>query len=190
MLPAIEIQYRKVSREILNDFERQIDKSISLKIYLDPLEHFDPPADVVIYINEHLTEIIIGGVSGVLTSAFWDGVKFLWSRVAKKSTKEHRSDIDINFRISPDRTIEFNLTGNIGSAEINTLVGQILKYLADVEQQDKDFANSNLIDMRDTKPRIRVRYNPATKNLEVVNVAEQQKRTEEMIRKLMDGLSS
>jgi hypothetical protein len=190
MLPTIEIQYRNVRRDILIDFECSIDKSIELKIYKDPLDHFDPPADVLIYVNEHLTEIVVGGVSGLLTSAFWDGLKMLWSKVVKKSTKKHCIDIDLNFKLSPDRTIEFHLQGNVDAAQINALVSQILKYLVDVEQQRKDFGNLELIDKRDSKPRLRVRYNPTTKQFKVVNVSEQQKRTEEMIRRLMDGLSS
>lgn len=190
MQPIIEIQYRKVPRDILEDFEQQIDTSIHLKIYEDPLDHFDPPPDLVIYVNEHLTEIIIGGISGVLTSAIWDGVKALWRKVIKKSTKEHESDIELNFKISSDNTIEFHLSGKIDHNRIDSVVSQMMKYLSDVEQHKRDFSNVQLLDKQYSKPRIRVRYNPSKQQIEVVNATEERKRTEEMLRKLMDGLSS
>jgi len=190
MLPSIEIQYRKISRETLNDFERQMDKSINLRIYEDPLDHFDPPADLVIYVNEHLTEIIVGGISGILTSAVWDGIKSLWHKIATKSTKEDPREIELNFKISKDKTIEFNLSGNVNPEQIDPIVAEMLKYLRDVEQNRRDFKNIDFFDTQSAKPRIRVRFNSSTKKLEVVNITMEMKKREEMIRKLMGRLDS
>lgn len=120
MKTSIEIQHRKLPREILSDFEKSIDKSISLKIYEDRLEHFDPPAEIVIYINEHLTEIIVGSASGVLASEVWSGIKLMWKKLTKQKKEDDskRSDIELNFTIKPDRTLEFTLDGNVDPKHI------------------------------------------------------------------------
>src|SRR5690349_3372201 len=48
MKPTIEIQYKNVPREIFSDFEK-LDKSVGVKIYHDENDHFDAPAEILIY---------------------------------------------------------------------------------------------------------------------------------------------
>jgi hypothetical protein len=176
MKPSIQVQFRKVPREILSDFEKNIDKSIELEIYEDPLDHFDPPADIVIYINEHLTDLIVGGVGGLLTNALWDGLKALCKRVINRRKGD---SIELKFRIKPDKTLEFNLVGDINPNHVDAITEKILKYLKDIERQKEDFANPDFKDRFDVKPRIRVRYNPKTEQLEAVNFTELRKQIEE-----------
>ncbi len=85
------------------------------------------------------------------------------------------SEIELNFTIKPDKEIEFNLTGNIDPKNIDVITEKILSYLKDREQQQKDFANPDFKDKHDVKPRIRVRYNPKTERIEIVNFAELKK---------------
>jgi hypothetical protein len=183
MKPDIQVQIRNLPREILSDFEKSIDKTIALEIYEDTNDHFEPPADIVIYINEHLTDIIVGGVGvGLLTNAFWDGLKALWKRVINRKKE---NSIELNFTINPDKEIEFDLIVNIDPKNIDAITEKILNYLKDKEQQQKDFANPDFKDKHDVKPRIRVRYNPKTERMEIVNFTELRKRDEELLKRII-----
>jgi hypothetical protein len=187
MKPSIDVQFRHLPREILRDFESKIDKSISLKIYEDKNDHFEPPADIVIYVNEHLTEVIIGGISGLLTGALWDGIKALLSKVIKR---KKGNSIELDFSIKHDRTIEFSLTGDVDLKSVETIVENILEYLKDAEQQERDFANLNFKERPNEKPRIRVRYNPKTDRLELINFTVQRKENEERFKEVAKKLRS
>lgn len=148
----------------MKDFETKIDKTISLEIEEDTHDHFELPAEIVIYINEHFTEIIASGVGvGLVTNTLWDGLKALWKKVKRENC------IELNFELRDDRTIEFDLNGNVDPNHIEAITEQIDKYLKDATQQKKDFANPDFKNQQDVKPRIRVRYNPRTEQLEVVN---------------------
>jgi hypothetical protein len=183
----IEIQYRKVPREMLNDFEKSIGKSVGLKIYEDPNDHFDPPADIVIYVSEHLTEIFVGGASGILFTEVWSGIKALWKKVL---TKKKKNDIELIFKVRADREVEFYLQGNIDPKIVESVTDKMLAYLRDQDQKQKDFLNPDLMDELYSKPRIRVRYNPKTKEVEVVNFAELKRQSRELFLRSIKGLSS
>ena len=100
MKPIIEIKFRNVHREILKDLETKIDKSISLEIEEDTHDHFEPPAEIVIYFNEHLTELIVGEVGvGMLTNALWDGLKALWKKIKKENS------IELNSKLRSDKQL-------------------------------------------------------------------------------------
>jgi hypothetical protein len=188
MKPGIQVQFSRIPRKIFSDFEQNIDKSIELEIYEDLALHFEAPADVIIYINEHLTDIIVGGVGvGLLTNGLWDGLKALFEKVIKR--KKH-TRIELSFRFKSDKTLEFYLAGDVGANQVDTIVEKILKYLVDLEQQKKDFANPDFKDNRDVKPRIRVRYNPKTEKLEIVNFAELKKNEEGLLKRLFQRLNS
>ncbi len=102
MKPSIEIKFRNVLREILIEFENKIDKSIPLEVHEDTDDHIDPPAEIVIYLNEPLTEIIVSGIDPS-TNTIWDGLKFLWKRMKREN------NLELNFGFKPDKTIEFDL---------------------------------------------------------------------------------
>jgi|GEM_PF-6692835 len=188
MKPSIQVQFRRVPRKVFSDFEQKIDKSIELEIYEDLAYHFEAPADVIIYINEHLTDIIVGGVGvGLLTNGLWDGLKALFAKVIKR---RKQTRIELSFRFKSDKTLEFYLAGDVSPNHVDAMVEKILKYLIDIKQQKKDFANPDFKDKRDVKPRIRVRYNPKTEKLEVVNFAELKNDEEGLLKRLFQRLNS
>ena len=188
MKPSIKVKFSRIPRKIFSDFEQDIDKSIELEIYEDLALHFEAPSDVIIYINEHLTDIIVGGVGvGLLTNGLWDGLKALFEKVKKR---RKQTSIELSFRIKSDKTLEFYLAGDLSHNQVDTIVEKILKYLLDLEQQKKDFANPDFKDKRDVKPRIRVRYNPKTEKLEIVNFAELKKNKEGLLKLLLKRLNS
>lgn len=187
MKPAIEVEFRKVPRGILSDFEKSIDKSVSLKIYEDTNDHFEPPADIVIYINEHLTEILIGVASGFLTSALWDGIKLTWGKLiafGSSKKKEDKARIELSFKVEQDKSVEFNLSADFDPKQVDTVVNKILDYLKEKDQQNKDFGNPAFREDDAPKPKIKMKWNPKIKNWEPENFDEYRKRKEELLREL------
>ena len=181
MTPSIEIKFRNVPREILIEFENKIDKSISLEVHEDTNDHLDPPAEIVIYLNEPLTEIMVSSTDRS-TNTFWDGLNSLWKKIKREN------NIELNFGFKPDTTIEFDLNGNIDPNQIDGITEDILRYLKNTDQQKKDFANPDFKQQQDDKPRLRVRYNPITDQLELVNFTAVRKQIEEAFRRLAGRL--
>ncbi len=92
----------------------------------------------------------------------------------------------MTFKIAPDKTIECTLAGNVAPESIDMLTDKVFEYLKDKERQKKDFDEPDF--RSDTKPRIRIRYNPETNQYEPVNFGEMRKRDEEMMRSIMREL--
>lgn len=184
--PDIEISYRHLPEEILKDFHLNFDCSIVLHISHDKKEYFDftgGPADILIYIKEHQTELIAGGL---LVNAAYDGIKFaiknLWKRLIKHYSK-HKTDyqdnknyISLNFEIKPDKTLQYQLKGCVDEKIVDQLTDSIFEYLQNEEKRNNDFNNSELRDSHTLKSRIRMCYNSQTNEWEPVNFTELKKK--------------
>lgn len=198
MKPIIEIKYRNLPREIISDFETSIDKSVSLSIYHDENDHFDASADIVIYINEHLTEILVSGVTGLLSSgikyAISTSFKKLIAYISKQKKKEHKEGknrIELSFKIKPDKTIEFNLeSNNVDLKTIDDINDKIFNYLKDKDQQENHFSNLSFKDNDSPKPKIKMKWNPKIKKWQPENFAEIIKQNEELIRRFNQKMDS
>jgi len=180
MTPSIEILFKDISQEILHEFESKIDKSIEVKIQAIT-EDLEQPAEITIDFNEPITEIIVGSES---SHAIEDGLKALWKRVKREQS------IELNFRLKLERTIEFDLNGNVDPNQIDEITEKVVHYLRNLEQQKKDFENPDFKAQDDVKPRLRVRYNPITDQLEVVNYSIVRKQMEEAFKRLAGKFKS
>jgi hypothetical protein len=191
--PDIEIRYRHTPKQLINAFTENVDKSISVKVHQDDLEYFDGPEDIVIYVKEHITELIAGGI---LVNAAWDVIKYaiisIWRLLVAFCSKRKAIDknIDLVFEMKSGSSIEFRLSGNVDPSTIGDLIKWIENYLRDKERQKKDFINPDFIDKRESKPRIRVRYNSETKTFELLNYKNLEKQRQELIKRLMNGLDA
>lgn len=165
------------AKEIADDFIRrigEINPPISMQIqYGDKnVDHFDGPADIIVYFNEHFTELVI---SSVAIPTIWEGLKLglvlLWRRVApsKESKYEKAHTVEIKFKVSHDKTIQYDFQGNIEANEANAAIEKMLKYLRSKDQHEKDFRNPDFKDLNDKKPRIRIRYNSDAKDWEIIS---------------------
>jgi hypothetical protein len=168
--PSINIEVNNAPRDLVIGFDERLDKSIVLTINhsQENADHFEGPADIVIYINEHLTELI---VNALIANAVWEGIKYgiesTWRKIvpSKKYKNKDTRRIEIKFKIDSNHTIEYELDGNVEANEINALTSKIIDYLKNKEQQVKDFNNPDFKDNDDRKPRIRIRYNSQSRGL-------------------------
>jgi len=189
----IEIRYRHTPKQLIDAFTEKVDRSIAVKVHKDDLEYFDGPEDIVIYVKEHITELIAGGI---LVNAAWDVIKYaiinIWRSLVAFCSKRKAVDknIDLVFEMKSGNSIEFRLSGNVDPSAINELMKWVENYLRDKEQQKKDFTNPDFIDKKESKPRIRVRYNSETKTFELLNYTNLEKQKQELIKRLMNGLDS
>jgi hypothetical protein len=197
MEAKIEIHYGKIPKEIINDFETGIDKSISLTLHHENAEegevnHFEEAADILIFVNAHLTELMVG----ITGSLVYDGIKYAvkstWKKLRdhyskkKREYQEEQNCIELNFKIAPDKTIECTLAGNVAPESIDMLTDKMFEYLKDKERQKRHFDEPDY--RSDTKPRIRIRYNPETNQWEPVNFGEMRKKDEERMRSIVRKL--
>jgi hypothetical protein len=200
MTKNIEIKYRYVPPEIIKDFEIHIDESLSVDIIHDN-EDYDNfiggPADVIVYINQHLTELIIGGY---LINATYDGIKYAiigtWKKIVKYYSKQKnelqkdKNFIKLKFKVKSGKTVEFDLNGNISEKLIESLTDKIFSYLKNQDQQEIDFSNRELKNMEDFEPTLRFHYNSKSKKWEPVNYTLLRKQIEELMRKASEDFDS
>jgi hypothetical protein len=198
MRSEVRIEFKRIQGALINEFKEEIDKSISVEVYHhdESIDSFTgEPPDIVIYINEHLTDLII---TGLLLPALYDGIKrairIIWQKIAKMwiakkpRYEEYKNDIIINFRISSEKTIEFLLKGNLDPKSIESITEKLFSYLSQHSTLDKidipDFQVKN------EKPRIRIRYNSDSESWEVVNQANLEKELKKKIDNWMNKLDS
>ena len=193
MKPSIEIQFRKIPGEIIEGFGASIDESISLTIYHDENDHFEPPADIVVYVNDHLTELIVGGL---MVNAVWDGIKYavgaVWKKLITYCSKRKKGNeyLELSFRLKPDRTIDFSLNGSFDHTMIDTAMKEIHNYLIDKERQEKDFNNPAFKDNIESKPKIRMKWNREIRNWVPENYAEIRRQHEQWLKTVNRKLHS
>ena len=192
----IEVRYKQLPFEIIEEFENNIEKaSISITVIHDKDQYYNAtggPADIIIYIDQHLTEIIVGGVSGLVINGVYDSIKTIWKKLRayyyskQIEIQEDKNYISLNFKLKPDRTLKYSLEGTVDEKIINNLTKNIFEYLENTEKQNKDFQNPDYKDKDDFKPKIRMRYNPKTNSWNPVNFAEFEKWRDEQIRQAED----
>jgi len=197
----IQITYRHLPAEITGDFQNLSDKSdltVSTRHDKEEFSNFTGgPADIEIFIDTHLTELIVGGL---ILPAVYDALKYsiktTWKKLAayyKKKNIEIQEDknyISLTFNLKLDRTLEYSLEGTLNEQTIDKLNEKIFEYLKNANKQNKDFLNSDFKDKDDTKPKIRMRYNPQTNSWDAVNFAEFEKWRDEQMKRIQDELDN
>jgi hypothetical protein len=192
----IKITYRHVPADILNDMTTLETKNVKVTLHHDRLEHFNAsggPADIVIYINNHLTELTVGGL---LVNAVYDGIKFCiksaWKKlVAHYSSRKSKyyddgTSITLSFEIKPDKTVEYHLEGKVDSAAIDELTEELFRHLKNVSLIETQISNPDFQDDPEDKPKIRMRFNKKTGIWEPVNFAEWRKELKDYLKRAED----
>lgn len=192
----IKITYRHVPADILNDMTTLETKNVKVTLHHDRLELFNASggsADIVIYINNHLTELIVGGL---LVNAVYDGIKFCikssWKKlVAYYSSRKSKyyddgTSITLSFEIKPDKTVEYHLEGKVDSAAIDELTEELFRHLNNVSLIEKQISNPDFQDDPDDKPKIRMRFNKKAGKWEPVNFAEWRKELKNHLKRAED----
>ncbi len=180
----IEIYYMRIPDEVVNDLSLEIKNSLRIKIVrqTEYSNFTGGPADIIIYVEEHLGEIIASGIVGntaftsvrYLIAGIWRKLVSLYKK-DKSGIQQDKNFISLNFKIHSDRSIEFDLAGDIDENVVGKLTEQVFDYLKDKNRIESDLNNPQF-QVRDTeKCKIRMRLNPITKEWEPVNFTEIEK---------------
>jgi hypothetical protein len=165
MEKELKLVYRHIPSEIIVDFENLESEGILIKE--DPLDYFSGgPSDIVLYINQHSTELII---SSLLLPAVYDlikaTIKSAWKKLIFHYKKKNRqlekeyNCLKIELDIDSERKMEFRLDGDIDPLIVNDISEKLFDYLQNQEIQKRAFENQNNIWRNNIKPTIRIRYN-------------------------------
>jgi hypothetical protein len=190
---TVDVRYRHIPKDVVDDINRLSDKNINVTLHHDRLEHFNATGgvtDIIIYINDHFTELVSGGL---IVNAVYDGLKFCirttWKKLIKyyssrkSNYRDESNSITLSFKIKPDKTIEYHLEGTVSDNSIDKITDRIFDHLQDSKEIDNHFNNPEFQDGIEEKPKIRMRYNKATDKWEPVNYANIRKEMDDILRK-------
>lgn len=194
----VVIEYMRIPDEIAKDFASEVDNSIHIKLVKSKeYESFTGgPADIIIYIKEHLTEILVGAIVG---PAVYDSIKFsisrLWKKLIsfysrKRTIEEDKNCISLNIEFKNEGEVEFILSGSVKEKEIQEIINGLFDYLKAQNRIKTDLMNSDYQDKDSTKPKITMRFNEETKSWEPVNVVQLRKQFDELLKNASMGFDN
>lgn len=195
MKEEIKIVYQHyVPDELITGFEKlQLSSQLQVDIKNEKEEqkyyNFAGPeiADIVIYIQQNTTELIVNGLLAKLAyDALKGGLKFLWTEISKLAIKklqangkETDTSKSIYLRLSnKERAVEVLLEGNIDNDKADKVIDDALKFVSS-ENLNKIFENPDFIEGKIEKPRIRIKFNREKQIWEPENFGEYRRKIEE-----------
>lgn len=200
MRPIIDIEYTNVPKDVVKDLFALKQYGIDINCHFEEEEFYSfdgGPNDILIYINNHLTELIAGGI---IVNAAYDilksGIQFTWRKVVqfyKNQKGEHQADknnIILKLKIGADRTIEFTLKGNINEDQINIIINKLFLQLNSLNKiyllfEEKQYHNSD-----EDGRHIEMYYNENEEKWLPVDFEMKRKEWDDFIRNIQDGLDS
>ncbi len=207
MTEEFKIVYQHyIPEELIGDFEKTgLSEKLDIELVLEKEEQKyynftgSEIADIVIYIQQHTTELLVGGL---LVSATYDilkgGVKLLWTGLSKLAVKKLQSggkETDkpksISIRLmGKERAVEIVLDGDVNEEQADKIIDESFKYV-NSEKINEDFKNPDFIpNSKAEKPRIRLKYNKKKQIWEPENFGEYRRKMEEYQRWAEQNLDS
>lgn len=174
MTEEFKIVYQHyIPDELISEFEKiGLDKQLQVDIRKEKVEQKyynftgSEISDIVIYIQQHTTELI---VCGLLVNLAYDtligGIKLLWTGLSKLAIKKLQSDgkvtekpKSISIRLmDKDRAVEIVLNGEVPTDEqASKIIEESFKFM-NSSKLNEAFNNPDFIP--NEKPRIRLIYN-------------------------------
>lgn len=200
---SIIFQYY-LSKKLIQEFENlhlNTKKNSSIQIGVEPksqLENFEGKeiSDIVIYIQQHKTELIVGGlIVNATYDIFKSGIKFLWTGLCKLPIKKskHKKDIPqksitVKFE-SNDRIAEVAFEGDIDVTQIESVIDKAIDFI-NSDKLETAFKTPDFIPSREDKPRIRLKFNQDKQIWEPENFGDYRRQMEDMMRWAENNLSS
>jgi hypothetical protein len=184
MINAVKVIYSDyIPDELIQDFRHTLKGKLTGEVQViknkHEYENFTGSefSDIAIYIEQHITEIIISGVIG---NAAYSVVKHslvkLWAgfrAFIKKRNIVKEGDqlaITVNFH-NQEKEIEIVLQGDIEAEDLEKIINRVFDFL----QSDlliRAFEKADNIEVLKNKPKIRLIFNEETKQWEPENFGE------------------
>jgi uncharacterized OsmC-like protein len=194
MKEEIKIIYQHyIPDKLIADFEKLgVDNQLQVEIKKEKEEqkyyNFTGSviADIVIYVQQHTTELI---ASGLLVNLAYDtfkgGLKLLWTGISKLAIKKLQSKgkesdkpKSISLRLmDKDRAIEVVLNGDVDEKQADKVIDEAIKFISS-EKLNEAFKNPDFIPEQTEKPRIRLKFNKEKQVWEPENFGEYRRQIE------------
>jgi hypothetical protein len=194
MKEEMKIVYQHyIPEELIADFEKLgVDHQLQVEIKKEKEEQKyynftgSEIADIVIYVQQHTTELIVGGLLVNLAyDTFKGGLKLLWTGISKLAIKKLQSkgkETDklksISLRLmDKDRAVEVVLEGDVDDKQADKVIDEAIKFISS-EKLNEAFKNSDFIPEQTEKPRIRLKFNKELQVWEPENFGEYRRQIE------------
>lgn len=176
MIEEFKIVYQHyIPDDLISDFKKTgLNEKLDIELVLEKEEQkyynftSSEIADIVIYIHQHTTELLVGGL---LLSATYDllkaGLTLLWTGLSKLTIKKLKSGDKETFKpkcisvrlVGKERAVEIVLDGDVNEEKADKIIDESFKYI-NSERINEDFNNPDFIPNNNAeKPRIRLKYN-------------------------------
>lgn len=197
MQNEIKIVYQHyIPESFISDFrESKIDSVLQTKVEIEQIDQtryssFNGPeiSDIIIYIQQHSTEII----AGVFITTLYDTLKAslvtLWSRLSEYSDKQLKdAGKEVNqpkqitlYLKNKNREVEICFKGDVNQEIANNIIGDSFTFINSEKATDA-FANpDNIEEPKAARPKIRLLYNKETKSWEPENFGDYRREMEEL----------
>ena len=127
-------------------------------------------ADTIIYFKQHLSELI---ATGLLTPAAYDLIKttiqYCWRKLSshlRQNQSLSNTFCEINFKVSENTNINFQLNSNIDDSNIiNNAVDKMFEYLKEKKLKERD-SLLNRTEIKNTNDNIDLELNIQTQKWE------------------------
>lgn len=107
--------------------------------------------EVIIYVTENKTPLLIDFASGVVGSVFWEMIKLVWNKVSVSTfkylqsgiVKNRKGSIALFLQINKEQEVEFKLSGEVDQDLIPDILEKLKDFVinkqSSVLQNEKDY---------------------------------------------------
>lgn len=144
-------------------------------------------ADIIIYIQQHPTELIAGGLFiNFAYDILKNSLVLLWTSLSKITTKKLKTDgkqVDDPKRISlrianGEKEVEIDFDGEVDKAQADKIIDEAFRFI-NSDKLSETFSNPDYISNVKAKPKIRLIYNKEKQIWEPENFGNYRKQMEE-----------
>jgi len=144
--------------------------------------------DLIIYINQHQTEFVVGLLGAATYDLIIYGIKKIWVGISKlvinnlySNGKKKKKDKSILFIVSDEtKRLEVIFKGDVSDDQADKIINGLLDYIKS-EKINEAFSNSDNHPKDEGIPTIRLIFNEETKTWEPENFGERRRKMDELL---------
>jgi len=175
---------------LIRDFRKLVQSNeLQIKVSKKEREHSDgrwnnfetvAVNDIIIYINQHPTELIINFISDSVFLLIVTGIKQLWVTISKPSVQKIGGEKGIELKIKDvSKSIDVSFSGDVNEKQADLIIEGFVDYLKS-KNVNNAFDNPDYVNTKSDKPEIRLIYNQENKTWEPENFGEKRRKMDEL----------
>lgn len=178
--------------ELIRDFRKLVQSNeLQIKVSKKEREHSDgrwnnfetvAVNDIIVYINQHPTELIINFISDSVFLLIVTGIKQLWVNISKPSVQKIGRGKGIELKIRDvSKSIDVSFSGDVNEKQADLIIESFVDYLKS-KNVNNAFDNPDYVNTKSDKPEIHLIYDKEEDIWEPENFGEQKRKMEELRR--------